>query len=117
MNIEEFRYYCLGLPHVEESFPFDDSTLVFMVAGKMFSMIDIAKHEYINLKCDPDRSVELRERYDGVRPGYHMNKRHWNSVYLDSDVPDAMIKELIRHSYDCVVAKLPKKIRESYAKE
>jgi len=115
MNIEEYREYCLAKKAVTESFPFDESTLVFKVAGKMFALTGVDSFEYINLKCDPERAEELRDVYNGVQPGYHMNKRLWNSVYLEQDVPDALLYELIDHSYDLVVASLTKKLRNEYA--
>ena len=117
MNIEQFRDFCLSLHGTQERFPFDDTTLVFEVNRKMFAMIALDYTEFANLKCDPDRAVELRESDPGIRPGWHMNKRHWNSVYLDSDVPDELIYELIRHSRSCVIAGLPKNIRHLYDKE
>ena len=114
MNIEQFRDFCLSLHGTTERFPFDDTALVFEVGGRMFAMVALDRAEFVNLKCDPDRAVELRERYAGIRPGWHMNKRHWNSVYLDSDVPDGLICELVRHSRSCVIARLPKSVRELY---
>lgn len=111
MNIEEYRNYCLAKKEVTESFPFNESTLVFKVAGKMFALADIEKFEFVNLKCDPERAIELRETFQAVRPGYHMNKALWNSVYIESDLPEALFYELIDHSYDLIVASLTKKIR------
>lgn len=81
----------------------------------MFALTGVDSFDYINLKCDPERAVELRETYNGVRPGYHMNKQLWNSVYTQEDVPDALIYELIDHSYDLIVASLTKKVRNEYA--
>ncbi|MDB2657013.1 MmcQ/YjbR family DNA-binding protein [Crocinitomicaceae bacterium] len=115
MNIEEYRDYCTAKKAVTESFPFDKNTLVFKVANKMFALTGVDTFNYINLKCDPERAVELRETYNGVRPGYHMNKKLWNSVYLEEDVPDALVYELIDHSYDLIVASLTKKVRSEYA--
>ncbi len=110
MNIETFRSYCLKKRGVTEHFPFDETTLVFKVLGKMFALTDIATVPMsINLKCDPERAVELRERHDAVRPGWHMNKRHWNTVIIDHTLPDRLIQEWVDHSYDLVVATLPKK--------
>lgn len=111
MNIEEYRDYCLGKKSVTESFPFDETTLVFKVAGKMFSLTSIDSFEFINLKCDPERSTELRERFNGIKPGYHMNKKHWNSISTQQDVPDQLILELIDHSYELVFNSLPKNVR------
>lgn len=110
MNIEEYRAYCLAKHGVTESTPFDEVTLVFKVV-KMFALSNIEKFEFINLKCDPDRALELRVEFDGITPGYHMSKKHWNSVSLDGSVSDELIYELINHSYDRVCASLTKKQR------
>lgn len=112
MNIEEYRDYCLVKPAVTEHFPFDNRTLVFKVGGKMFALCDVDEFEGINLKCDPDYAVELREQYEGINPGYHMSKVHWNTVSIDADVPDALIKKLIDVSYELVLQSLTKKQRE-----
>jgi predicted DNA-binding protein (MmcQ/YjbR family) len=112
MNIEEFRDYCLSFKHVEEKLPFDESTLVFYVKGKMFCLADIDTFDYINVKCDPEKAIMLREQYDEVIPGYHMNKKHWNSIQTTGKLSDKLIKEWINDSYYLVVAGLPKKLRE-----
>lgn len=112
MNIEEFRNYCLSFPGVTEDFPFDENTLVFKVMGKLFALTDVDDFTSINLKCDPIRAVELREMHDEVQPGYHMNKKHWITVQSNGTLSDEFLKELIIHSYELVVTKLPKKIRE-----
>ncbi|MEZ4923180.1 MAG: MmcQ/YjbR family DNA-binding protein [Crocinitomicaceae bacterium] len=112
MNIEDFRDYCLNKKGISESFPFDETTLVFKVMNKMFALADIEVFDFINLKCDPDRAIDLRERYTAIQPGYHMNKKLWNSVYVNDDVGDQMIYELIDHSYDLIVASLPKKTQK-----
>ncbi|TCK65176.1 putative DNA-binding protein (MmcQ/YjbR family) [Winogradskyella wandonensis] len=115
MNIEQFRNYCMNKKEVTEHFPFDEDTLVFKVCNKMFALASLKKWEegnaFINLKCDPDYAQELRSEYDGVRPGYHMHKQQWNSVYVNNDVPTKLIASLIDHSYDLIVQKLPKKDR------
>ena len=112
MDIERFREECLHLPGSEESLPFGDDCLVFKVGGRIFALLPLSADEpSASLKCDPDRAEELRARYDAVIPGYHLNKRHWNSVYLERDLPADQILHLIRHSYDLVVAKLPKAVR------
>ena len=111
MNIDDFRDYCLDKKGVTESFPFDKKTLVFKV-GKMFALTDVEGFQSINLKCDPERAVELRETYQGVIPGYHMNKTHWNTVSVNSDVPEKLILELINHSYELVAKSLTKKQRD-----
>ncbi len=102
MNIEDFRKYCLSKSEVTEGFPFDNKTLVFKAGNKMFALCDIEEFDFINLKCDPERAIELREQYVGVKPGYHMNKTHWNSVYVDMDVKDDLLRELIDHSYELI---------------
>lgn len=112
MNIEEFREYCLAKKGVEETFPFGEDTLVFKVMGKMFALTGLDSLVFtVNLKCDPDRTIELREQYPEIQPGYHMNKLHWNTVSFDGELEDRFLCELIDHSYDLVVASLPKKIR------
>ncbi len=108
MHIESFREYCIGKKGVTEEFPFDETTLVFKVMGKMFALADLDFFESINLKCDPYRSIELREKYTGITSGYHMNKKHWNTVKMDGSVPDKLVKELIDHSYALVINKLPR---------
>jgi predicted DNA-binding protein (MmcQ/YjbR family) len=112
MNIEEFRDYCLSFPGVTEGFPFDENTLVFKVMGKMFAITGIDDFEFINLKCDPDRAIILREQHEEIKPGWHMSKAHWNSVYANGALEDALIRELIDHSYDLIVKSLPKKKKE-----
>jgi len=119
MNIEDFRNYCLSLPGVTETMPwtadrneYNRGLLCFSVADKWFCFVHIDEFEFCNLKCPPEKAEELRGRYDGIRPGWHMNKRHWNSVYFHSDVPDETVLNLVRLAYDTVVAKLPKSVRE-----
>lgn len=112
MYLDEFRDYCLRKPGVTESTPFGPDTLVFKVMNKMFAVTGLDVFEYVNLKCDPERAVELREEWEGIKPGWHMNKQHWNSVFVDGSVPDKMILELTDHSYDLIVASLPKKVKE-----
>lgn len=111
MNIEAFRQYCLSLPVVEEDFPFDEKTLVFKVAGKLFALTDVDFFESVNLKCDPEEAVLLREQYPAVQPGYHMSKKHWNTVVMDGSIPDRLICEWVKNSYDLVVAGMTKKQR------
>ncbi|MBU2921973.1 MmcQ/YjbR family DNA-binding protein [Winogradskyella psychrotolerans] len=117
MNIEDYRNYCLNKKAVTEHFPFDEDTLVFKVLGKMFALASLKRWEngeaFINLKCDPEYAQELRAEYDSIKPGYHMHKQQWNSVYVHSgELSVQLIKELIDHSYDMVVKGLPKKLRE-----
>lgn len=111
MNIEEFRAYCLSFPGVTEEFPFDENTLVFKVMGKMFALVDVDDFESINLKCEPEKAVTLREQYAAVMPGYHMHKKHWNTVLTNGGIKDALMKEWIRDSYYLVVAGLTKKLQ------
>ena len=117
MNIEEFRSYCLAKKGVTESFPFDEQTLVFKVMGKMFALSGLERiPAEVNLKCDPERSAQLREEYDGsIRGAFHMNKLLWNSVVIEGNVPTNLILELVDHSYDLVVAKLTNKLKEELA--
>lgn len=112
MNIEEYRDFCLALPGVTEGFPFGPETMVFKVMNKMFALTNIEAYDFVNLKCDPERAITLREEYEGINPGWHMNKVHWNSVKTSADVEDELFKELIRHSYDLIVESLPKKTKE-----
>jgi predicted DNA-binding protein (MmcQ/YjbR family) len=107
MNIEEFCEYCLSKKGVSECFPFDDVTLVFKVAGKMFALTGLDEGFRINLKCDPEKAIELREQHPGVLPGYHMNKQHWNTIIVDGSVSDEKLIEWIDHSYELIVASLP----------
>lgn len=118
MNIEFAREYCLSLKNVTECFPFDEVSLVFKVENKMFLLLPLdAEEPKISLKCNPDYTEELRERYNAVEGAYHFNKKYWNTIYLERDMPDEEIKHWIRHSYREVIAKLPKKIRETYHEE
>ena len=116
MDILELREYCLSLPFAEECTPFDEATLVYKVGGKMFALTDMVESGWINLKCDPDRALELRERYEEVLPGFHMNKKHWNTVRTDGDLPEPLIREWIRDSYLLIVHALPRTKREEILK-
>ncbi len=109
MNIEELRNYCLSLKGTDEKMPFDERVLVFTVKDKIFCLTDIEKFEFINLKCNPEIAIELREKYAEVKSGYHMNKKHWNSVNVRGTISDELIKSWILDSYKLVVAGLPKK--------
>ncbi|MEO7166738.1 MAG: MmcQ/YjbR family DNA-binding protein [Spartobacteria bacterium] len=109
MNLEEFRDYCLTKPNVTEGTPFGPDTIVFKVSGKMFALASLDEvPPSVNLKCDPERALDLRDRYEEVKPGYHMNKKHWNTVELSGRIPVAELRGMIDHSYDLVVLKLPK---------
>ena len=112
MNVESFRDYCLAKPSVTEGFPFGPDTLVFKVMGKLFALTNIDAFDSVNLKCDPEYAIELRETFKGVKPGYHMSKKHWNTVSIESDVPEELLREMIDQSYDLVVQSLTKKLRD-----
>ncbi|MDO5606877.1 MAG: MmcQ/YjbR family DNA-binding protein [Capnocytophaga sp.] len=118
MNIEDLRTYCLSKPQVTEDFPFDENFLTFKVMGKIFVLFSLAKWEAgdksINLKCDPELALEWREQYNSVQPGYHMNKKHWNTVEAEpNEISDTLLKQMIDHSYDCVVKGFSKKVRDT----
>jgi len=113
MDIEELRNYCLKRQGVTEEFPFDQVTLVFKVMGKIFALTSLDSEILsINLKCDPEKAVELREQFEGVQPGYHMNKKHWNTVIVEGISSKKLVREWIDDSYDLVVASLSKKLRD-----
>lgn len=113
MNIEEIRTYCLSKKATSESFPFDDVTLVFKVAGKMFALMGLDNPALsINLKCDPEKAMELRQEYSSIVPGFHMSKKHWNTVNINGELHPDLIYSLIDHSYELVVSSLTKKLRE-----
>jgi predicted DNA-binding protein (MmcQ/YjbR family) len=109
MNIEQLRDYCLSLKGVTEDFPFGESVLVFKVLDKMFCLTDLNEKFAIALKNEPEKNVELREEYSAIKPGYHMNKKHWNTIDIDGSISDDMLKNLIDDSYDLVVLKLTRK--------
>ncbi|TRX39491.1 MmcQ/YjbR family DNA-binding protein [Flavobacterium restrictum] len=115
MNLETYYEFCLSKKGVTEHFPFDEETLVFKVGGKMFALSSLLQWEKgtpsLNLKCNPERAQELRAEYEGIKPGFHMSKVHWNTLAVNQDVPDLLLKELINHSYDLVVSSLSKKIQ------
>lgn len=115
MHIEQLRDFCLSKKGVTEEFPFDVDTLVFKVMGKMFALIPLSKWErnekWLNLKCDPEKAIELRSEYEAIKPGYHMSKKHWNTITVNEDVSDNLVLELVNHSYDSVVNGLTKKVR------
>jgi len=115
MNIESMRDYCLSKKAVTEGFPFKKEVLVFKVAGKMFLLASLDDQPlWMNLKCDPEKAIDLRERYDSIQPGYHMSKIHWNTVVINGELKAEFIRELIDHSYDLVVAKLTKKTKNEF---
>lgn len=113
MNVEDFRDYCLHKSGTTEETPFDEYTLVFKVMGKIYALTPLDEIDpTANLKCDPEWSSELRDEYPDIIPGYHMNKKHWNTIYLARDLDDIFIKKLIDHSYDMVVRGLSRKLKE-----
>ncbi|MDR1517381.1 MAG: MmcQ/YjbR family DNA-binding protein [Dysgonamonadaceae bacterium] len=115
MNVEELYDYCLSIPGAEVTTPFDEVTLVMKICGKMFAFIPLDEEGLrIVLKCDPEKALELRERYSSVVAAYHMNKTYWNAVYVNADMNDDELRQWIRHSVDEVMKKLPKKQQEAY---
>ncbi len=117
MTRDELVQYCLGKLGAEETYPFDETTTVFKVKNKMFALCGQGQDPVtVNLKCDPDHAEALRSIYEAVKPGYHMDKRHWNTVTLDGTIPEYQIMEMIDHSYNLVVAKLSKQDRDSLSK-
>lgn len=112
MDLEGVRNYCLKLKASNESFPFNEDTLVFKVLNKIFCLANLHPPASINLKCDPEQALELREEYEAVKPGYHMNKKHWNTVELDGSIRDEVVKEWINYSYNLVVNSMTRKQRE-----
>ena len=116
MELPDVIEQCLSLPGAEETQPFGPEALVYKVGGKMFAVTSPDEFPArINLKCDPERAIELRDEHPGIKPGWHMNKKHWNTVMLDGTVPPALVRELVKHSYQLVVNALPKKVREGLA--
>jgi predicted DNA-binding protein (MmcQ/YjbR family) len=111
MNTEELRDYCLQKPFTEEGLPFGEDTLVFKVGGKIFLLTSLDQGNRFNVKCDPERAIELREQFSEVQPGYHMNKAHWNTVYMDGSLTRKQLCEMIDHSYDLILNSLSKKIK------
>jgi predicted DNA-binding protein (MmcQ/YjbR family) len=111
LNIEELRDHCLAKPGVTEGFPFGEDTLVFKVGGKIFLITGLDQGDRFNVKCDPELAVELRERYTEIQPGYHMNKKMWNTVFMTGSLTHKQLLDMIDHSYDLIVKSLPKKIR------
>ena len=113
MNIEEFRNICIEIEEVTEEFPFDNETLVFKVYGKIFALANVESFKSINLKCDPEYAVELREKFSAVVPGYHMNKKHWNTILIDETLENPFLKKLICDSYSLVLKGVPVSKRKS----
>ena len=118
LNVETIRIYCLEKPGTQESFPFDEHTLVFKVGNetknKIYALVPLEHGNRMNLKCDPDYALELREHHEhDILPGWHMNKHHWNTVMFNGSLSEKLVLELIDHSYDLIVASLPKKVQEN----
>jgi predicted DNA-binding protein (MmcQ/YjbR family) len=113
MNLQQLREFCLSKNGVTEALPFDDTVLVFKVLNKIFLLTNIETFESINLKCDPEYAIELREQYDAIIPGYHMNKKHWNTLKIDGSLNQKMIFDLVDHSYELVIKGMSKKEKES----
>lgn len=111
MHIEQIREYCLSKKGTTESFPFDENTLVFKVGNKIFLLIGLLNADSFNVKCDPEKAVSLREEFTEIIPGYHMNKKHWNTVYLNGKLTTKQLEEMIDHSYDLVLKSLPKQVQ------
>lgn len=115
MDIQQYFEFCFSKKSVTEHFPFDEDTLVFKVGGKMFALSSLSEWEKgtpsVNLKCDPERAEDLRAQFDGIKPGHHMSKVHWNTVLINRDVPDAVLRQLINDSYDLILKSLPKKMQ------
>ncbi len=110
MNIQDIREYCISKPSVNEGFPFNDTALVLKVMGKMFALLDLSEDSRgISLKCDPDMAIELRERFNSVGSGYHLNKQLWNTINIDGTIDDRMIYQWIDDSYHLIIDKMPKK--------
>jgi len=126
MTLDIFREYCLAKPGVTEDYPFDGECAWLKVAGKMFALVNVTEMKmgdeaippfhFANLKCDPERAIELREEYEAIEPGWHMSKKHWNTIYFDGGLKDSFIKELIDHAYELVFSGLPKKTQEALKK-
>jgi len=113
VNIETLRSYCLKKKGVTEEFPFGPETLVFKVKGKVFLLTSLDGEGFrFNVKCDPEKAIDLRDRYDAVQPGYHMNKKHWNTVVVDGSIPIDLLKEMIDDSYNLVVKSLPGHVKK-----
>lgn len=116
MTLDRFRAHCLGKKGVTEELPFGPDTLVYKVMGKVFALTGIPDFASVNLKADPEKAVELREQYEAVEPGYHMNKKHWNTILIDGSIPDRLILEWVDDSYELVVARLTKKEKSALDK-
>jgi predicted DNA-binding protein (MmcQ/YjbR family) len=118
MNVETLRTYVLAMPAVTEDMPFGEDVLAFRVCGKIFALLALEANPLrINLKCDPEEALRLRETYPAILPGYHMNKQHWNTVLLNDSLPPALLRDMIQHSYDLIAASLPKALRSELTRK
>jgi predicted DNA-binding protein (MmcQ/YjbR family) len=117
MVLKEFKKYCKSFIGVTEEYPFDETTLVYKIKGKMFTLTDINTFNMISVKCDPDDAQIIRQMFESVIPGYHLNKEHWNSIKIDGRIPDTLLKEWIEDSYNLVVQSLPKKIQKELKRD
>ncbi|PTR00873.1 putative DNA-binding protein (MmcQ/YjbR family) [Mucilaginibacter yixingensis] len=112
MNVESLRDYCLSLQGTTEDMPFGEETLAFRIGEKIFLLISLDTGNRFNVKCDPELAVQLREQHNEVQPGYHMNKKHWNTIYMDGNLSDKQLREMIHHSYTLVLQSLPKRLQD-----
>ncbi len=112
MNIEQIREYCLSLQGVTEDMPFGEDTLVFRVMNKIFALVNLDGETRINLKCEPSRAISLREEFSAIIPGYHMNKKHWNTLIMNGIIKEDLVSDLINHSYELIIESLPKSKKE-----
>jgi predicted DNA-binding protein (MmcQ/YjbR family) len=118
MTLDAIRTQCLSFPEVEETMPFGPEALVYKVGGKMFALLMPDELPVrLNVKCDPERALELRDRHESILPGYHMSKKHWNTLVLDGSLPAKLVRELVEHSFDLVVGSLPAKVRAAYQRK
>jgi predicted DNA-binding protein (MmcQ/YjbR family) len=117
MDLKEYKNYCKSFMGVTEEYPFDETTLVYKVKGKMFTLTEINTFHIISVKCDPDDAQIIRQMFESVIPGYHLNKEHWNSIKIDGRIPDTLLKEWIKDSYNLVVRSLPKKIQKELKRD
>ncbi len=113
MNLSSLNHFCLSLPGTSCDYPFDENVKAFRVSGKIFALLDDKSFDTINLKCDPELALQWRNQFPDVQPGYHMNKKHWNTVQLHGNLSDERILEMIQHSYDMVIKSMPKSMRPS----
>lgn len=114
MNIEEYREYCLAKKGAEECMPFDDTSVVIKVLGKMFTLISLERNGCVVLKCESNYALELREHYEAIEPAFHFNKKYWNQLWLDRGLGDGLVRRLVDHSIEEAIKKVPKKLQKEY---